>query len=842
MLRSHLTLAVLGTAALWAATVVAANPPCDPEWSDQFPASRLDKWVWDLVVFDDGSGPAVYAGGGFSVAGEGPADYIAKLDGQVWKPLGNGLDTQPWDLAACQECPDPGPNLYAGGWFTQAGEAEVSGIARWDGTSWWPLGTGIGGDPLHFVYTVTVANDVTGQDLVLYVGGLFTTAGGVSANSIAKWDGETWLPLGDGFPGESVSALAVFDDGSGDGPALYAAGYFTMAGSVPANNIARWDGQAWSPVGDGLDGNVDALAVFNDGSGPALYAGGSFMHAGGVEAARIARWDGSSWAPVGGGVNYFVNELAVVADGSRGGSALYVGGQFSTAGVIEAKGIAKWDGTTWSALGSGVRNDGLAGSVQGIAVLDDHTLDDPVLYAGGFFDHAGDVAADYAAKWDGATWTDLGNGINDYWGVTALEVSEEASESDPSLYVGGNFTAAGGMAARSVAAWDGTEWSALGEGLDGRVEAMAFVDDGSGAGATLYAGGSFADPDGGQAGSIAQWDGETWHGVGGGVDGNVCALEVHDDGTGPALYVGGTFTQAGGTPATNIARWDGKTWSPVGEGLPDGDLQQYCAVRDMAVFDDGTGAALYAGGVFWWEGDNPDERGVAKWDGNTWSALPDLPGLVLALAVFDDEPDAGPALHVGGRFSVDIDGADLSGIAKWDGASWSALGAGLDPTLGVSYAAALAVYDDGTGGGPALYMGGSFHGVDGVEANLIAAWDGNEWSPLGVGMAEPQLDQLVRTIAVFDEGTGEGPALFAGGAFATAGGLDSWHIAKWGGCAGPPPGDLDGDGIVGIEDYEILLDAWGPCPPPCPPGCRGDLDGNCDVGITDFLIMLANWG
>ena len=55
-------------------------------------------------------------------------------------------------------------------------------------------------------------------------------------------------------------------------------------------------------------------------------------------------------------------------------------------------------------------------------------------------------------------------------------------------------------------------------------------------------------------------------------------------------------------------------------------------------------------------------------------------------------------------------------------------------------------------------------------------------------------------------------------------------------------GDLNGDGMVGIEDFLMLLAAWGPCPEPCPPTCLADLDADCEVGINDFLILLANWG
>ncbi|MHC4414016.1 MAG: S8 family serine peptidase [Planctomycetota bacterium] len=55
-----------------------------------------------------------------------------------------------------------------------------------------------------------------------------------------------------------------------------------------------------------------------------------------------------------------------------------------------------------------------------------------------------------------------------------------------------------------------------------------------------------------------------------------------------------------------------------------------------------------------------------------------------------------------------------------------------------------------------------------------------------------------------------------------------------------PPGDINGDGTVGVSDLLLLLAAWGPCPDP-PAECPADLDGDGTVGITDLLILLANW-
>ena len=84
------------------------------------------------------------------------------------------------------------------------------------------------------------------------------------------------------------------------GTNLYAGGLFTQAGGIPANQIARWDGNAWYPVGGGVvgTGTVQALATLGNN----LYAAGTFTNMGNVTANRIAKWDGTNWCVPSGTV------------------------------------------------------------------------------------------------------------------------------------------------------------------------------------------------------------------------------------------------------------------------------------------------------------------------------------------------------------------------------------------------------------------------------------------------------------------------------------------------------------------------------------------------------------
>jgi hypothetical protein len=115
---------------------------------------------------------------------------------------------------------------YAGGDFTNAGGVLVKHVAKWDGTSWSALGSGMAGS-LPYVNALRV--DRVGN---VYAGGFFTTAGGMTVNGVAKWNGSSWSALGSGISGANANVEDFAFDSSGN---VYAGGSFNAAGATPAS-------------------------------------------------------------------------------------------------------------------------------------------------------------------------------------------------------------------------------------------------------------------------------------------------------------------------------------------------------------------------------------------------------------------------------------------------------------------------------------------------------------------------------------------------------------------------------------------------------------------------------
>lgn len=215
--------------------------------------------------------------------------------------------------------PDGSGGFFAGGTFTTIGGTAASRIARWNGTSWSALGSGVSGG----VTAVSALLRTSSGTLV--AAGTFANAGGVAASHIARWNGSAWSALGSGISGFGVQRLVEMPNGD-----VIALGNFTAAGGVPATNIARWNGSSWSALGSGVQ-SPGGMLVRQNGQ---LVVGGQFAGL----TSFIASWNGSSWQPVG-------NFVWIVPNGF----AEFGNGELLAAGY---QSVHRWNGSTWANVGA----------------------------------------------------------------------------------------------------------------------------------------------------------------------------------------------------------------------------------------------------------------------------------------------------------------------------------------------------------------------------------------------------------------------------------------------------------------------------------------------------------
>jgi len=304
----------------------------------------------------------------------------------------------------------PAPGLYAGGIYRYVGGL-VRVLSHWDGSTWNDL-PGISG----LIYELAMFDeDGTGpNESNLFIGGGINELAGVVRPGLVRWDGTTFSLVGGSLhstssAGAKGKAMTIFDD-DGPGPrppALYVAGSFETAGGLVVNNIARWDGQNWEALGLGLDGGVDALAVFDaDGQGlqrPMLYAAGRFRKPGGNHSdVSVSRWDGSQWSEMPGYGIAGVEALYVHDDDGDGPNkpALFVSGFFSRVNGVRSPGLIKWDGAEWLAVGGGLGGvTGAHAEAMGTFDEDGDPATPPGLYVGGSFLTAGGLWTSGLARW-----------------------------------------------------------------------------------------------------------------------------------------------------------------------------------------------------------------------------------------------------------------------------------------------------------------------------------------------------------------------------------------------------------------------------------------------------------
>jgi hypothetical protein len=305
-------------------------------------------YVLALAMKDSTYKSTLYAGGHFAITGRYSAINVAEWVDSTgsatigkWEPLGTGVDS---DVCALQMF---NKYLYAGGKFDTAGGIASSHIARWDTAllQWDSLVGTLNGN----VYALCVYNNA------LYVGGDFTIADDTTVNRIAMWNGTAWNAVGKGFDTGAVYALTVSND------TLYAGGSFLKSNGVVVNHIAKLKDTVWDSVGSGTNNTVYALAEYND----VLFVGGAFTQAGGIAVNYIASFDtyySQPWNSLFEGTNDTVRVLDAgfslpvevnkkdVGQGVGGGDALFVGGNFDSAGGASSHYIAAYS-FGWDSIG-----------------------------------------------------------------------------------------------------------------------------------------------------------------------------------------------------------------------------------------------------------------------------------------------------------------------------------------------------------------------------------------------------------------------------------------------------------------------------------------------------------
>jgi hypothetical protein len=337
---------------------------CEPQWNHDMAGSGPvfpipgSAGVTDSIIFDDGTGPALYIGGDFpSFNGLAGTAGIARWDGTSWSSVGGGVSAGGRVQAFAVYDDGTGPALYVGGSFSAAGDlANTQNLAKWDGVNWSVAQTGAA--PNGSIYDLEVANLNEAEGPRLYAGGTFNS--GNSGVLKLNPSSGVWQVAGGVNAGGVVLDLQQYTENGT--PYLYAGGSFSAISFQSGANLARYNGTSWNSGGSGTNqfGVVHILHVHDDGSGPSLYVGGVFTVIGGTPASKIAKRTPTGWQSLAGGVGgpqpcpscqLICWAMATFDDGT--GPALYVAGNFSQIGGESINRLAKWDGAAWSAVGSG---------------------------------------------------------------------------------------------------------------------------------------------------------------------------------------------------------------------------------------------------------------------------------------------------------------------------------------------------------------------------------------------------------------------------------------------------------------------------------------------------------
>lgn len=361
----------------------------------------------------------------------------------------------------------------------------------------------------------------------------------------------------------------------------------TVTGPIttPVNGIGEW-----KSIATGTNGIVETIA---DSSSDIKYVGGSFTTAGDITVSNLAIINSlNEWETIGTGSNGSINSVDIAPDGT-----IYAAGDFTSIGGVSANNIARWNGTSWSSLGAGTNGP----------ILKIKFSTTGALYVGGIFTTAGGLTVNNISKWENNTWAAL---IDSSTGISGTnnEIRSIGFDEKNQLYIGGNFDTAGGVSAARIARWNGMNWSALGSGTSGFVQAIESSGD------YLYVGGNFSLAGNITVNRIARFNkvNESWETLGNGLSGNVNTITSK----GSYIYVGGSFDTASDVGSidkivNNLARWSSTNgWEALG---PNTTVGVSTTVNTLVFTKNGT--ELIVGGNFSTAG-NINTNNIAIWSEN----------------------------------------------------------------------------------------------------------------------------------------------------------------------------------------------------------------------------------
>jgi hypothetical protein len=297
-----------------------------------------------------------------------------------------------------------------------------------------------------------------------------------------------WNDLGPPNAAGTYTQVFAFAE---DDTYVYIAGDFLNFDNVAnADYIARYNKATgvWDGI-SGFNGVITSLAIAPNGD---LYIGGFFTNAGAIAAADyICMWDGSSLNAVGTPVAGASAITAVYDLAFDTAGNLYIVGNFTNwADIAAADYVVMWDGTSYTALGTGLDDIGRAVTVR---------QSDNLVFIGGDFLNAGGAGNNYCTSWNGTAFVALSSGMNG--SVRSIVVNQ----ADNKVFFGGFFTTSEGITTNRVTVWTDTSFSALGDGLDGAVYSLSLAPDSS-----LFVVGAFSSPTGSEGGLVIKWNGYAW--------------------------------------------------------------------------------------------------------------------------------------------------------------------------------------------------------------------------------------------------------------------------------------------------------------------------------------------